>query len=164
MRNLRVILGCLVATGIVVGPFGTAFADRLPGSDHGGLPESATLLGANQVPAVTTAGSGTGQVTINPGHDELCFHITVSNLTGPPLAAHIHKGSAGTNGGIVVPFVPAVTTFSPPDSVSATAQGCVTVADPLLNEIRSDPAGFYINVHTALHPGGEVRGQLTMGQ
>jgi hypothetical protein len=160
MRNLRFALGCLVATGIVVVPFGTAVADRLPGSDHGGLAESATLLGANQVPAVTTPGSGTAQVTINPGHDELCFQITVSNLTGPPLAAHIHQGPAGTNGPIVVPFVPVPFKFS----ANGTAQGCVSVADPLLNEIRSDPGGFYVNVHTAMHPGGEVRGQLTMGQ
>jgi hypothetical protein len=145
-------------------PFGNAVADRLPGSDHGGLPESATLLGANQVPPVTTAGSGTAQVTINPGHDELCFQITVSNLSGPPLAAHIHQGPAGTNGNIVVPFVPDPFTFSPTGSPNATAQGCVPVKDSLLNEIRSDPAGFYVNVHTAMHLGGEVRGQLTMGQ
>jgi hypothetical protein len=160
MRNLRFALGCLVATGIVVGPFGTAFADRLPGSDHGGLAESATLLGANQVPAVATPGSGTAQVTINPGRDELCFQITVSDLTGPPLAAHIHQGPAGTNGPIVVPFVPDPFAFSP----NGTAQGCVSVADSLLNQIRSDPGGFYVNVHTKMHPGGEVRGQLTMGQ
>src|SRR5262245_12799476 len=119
MRNLRVALGCLVAAGIVLVPFGSAVADRLPGSDHGGLPESATLLGANQVPPVTTAGSGTAQVTINPGHDELCFQVTVSNLSGPPLAAHIHQGPAGTNGNIVVPFVPPFA-FSPTGSPTGT--------------------------------------------
>jgi hypothetical protein len=102
-------------------------------------------------------------VTINPGHDELCFQITVSDLTGPPLAAHIHQGPAGTNGGIVVPFVPDPFAFSPPGSPNATAQGCVSVADSLLNQIRSDPGGFYVNVHTAKNPAGEVRGQLTMG-
>ena len=157
MRGLRFVLGCAVAV-VVALPVGTAVADRLPGSDHGGLPESATLLGANQVPPVATAGSGTAQITINPGHDEICFTVTVSDLTGPALAAHIHRGPAGTNGPIVVPFVPPFAF-----SATGTAQGCVSVADSLLNNIRSDPGGFYVNVHTAQHLGGEVRGQLTTG-
>jgi hypothetical protein len=98
MRGRRFALGCAVAISVVALPVGTAVGDRLPGSDHGGLPASATLLGANQVPPVATAGSGTAQITINPGHDELCFQVTVSNLTGRALAAHIHRGPAGTNG------------------------------------------------------------------
>jgi hypothetical protein len=65
MPGLRFALGCVVTMGVVVLPVGTAVADRLPGSDHGGLPESAALLGANSVPPVVTAGSGTAQVTIN---------------------------------------------------------------------------------------------------
>ena len=158
MRGLRFVLGCAVAISVVALPIGNAFGDRLPGSDHGGLPESATLLGANQVPPVATAGSGTAHITINSGHDELCFQVTVSNLSGPPLFAHIHRGPAGTNGPIVVPFVPPFAF-----SANGTAQGCVSVADSLLNDIRFDPGGFYVNVHTQLHPGGEVRGQLTMG-
>jgi hypothetical protein len=110
-------------------------------------------------PVVDSSGSGTAQLTINPGHDELCFQITVSNLTGPPIAAHIHQGPAGTNGPVVVPFVPVPFTFS-----NGTAQGCVSVADTLLNQILSDPTGFYVNVHTPMHPLGEIRGQLTKGQ
>ena len=162
MRNLRFALGCLIVTGMTVVPVGSAVADRLPASDHGGLAQSATLLGANSVPAVATSGSGTAQVTINPGHDELCFQVSVSNLTTPAFATHIHRGPAGTNGPIVVPFVPPFA-FST-NGTSQTTQGCVSVADALLNEIRSDPGGFYVNVHTPTHPGGEVRGQLTMGQ
>ena len=158
MRNLRFALGCLIVTGMTVVPVGSAVADRLPASDLGGLAQSATLLGANSVPAIATPGSGTAQVTINPGHDELCFQVTVSNLSGPPLFAHIHRGPAGTNGPIVVPFVPPFAF-----SATGTAQGCVSVADSLLNDIRSDPGGFYVNVHTAQHLGGVVRGQLTMG-
>jgi hypothetical protein len=158
MRKLHFAFGCLVATGMALVPFDNAFADRLPGSDHGGLAESAVLVGANQVPPVATAGSGTAQVTINPGHDELCFVVAVSGLTGPAVAAHIHHGPAGVNGPIVVPFDP------PFAFTNGTLQGCVSVADSLLNEIRSDPGAFYVNVHTPLHLGGEVRGQLVAGQ
>jgi Cu/Zn superoxide dismutase len=127
----------VAVTGMVVVPFGTAVAERLPGSDHGGLAESATLLASNT--PLDLPGSGTAQITINPGQDEVCFHITVSNLTGQAIAAHIHK--------------------------NGSTQGCVTVMDrSLLNQIISDPAGFYVNVHTFQHQSGEIRGQLTKGQ
>ena len=59
MRGLRFALGCAVATTVAAVLVGPAVADRLPGSDQGGLPQSATLVGANQVPPVATAGSGT---------------------------------------------------------------------------------------------------------
>jgi hypothetical protein len=146
-------LGGAAVVGLTLVPVGTAAADRLAGSDHGGMPESAALLAANQVPPVHTAGSGTAQITINPGHDELCFHVTVTNLSGPVLASHIHQGAAGTNGPIVIPF--------PGASGKNDFSGCVTVADKLLNQVRSNPAGFYVNVHTPAHPAGEVRGQLS---
>jgi hypothetical protein len=81
--------------------------------------------------------------------------VTVSDMSSPVIAAHIHRGAAGTNGPIVVPFVAPTTGMS---------QGCVSVADALLNEIRSDPGGFYVNVHTTAHPGGEIRGKLTRDQ
>jgi hypothetical protein len=145
-------LGGVAVIGLALVPVGTAVADRLPGSDHGGMPESAALLAANQVPPVDTAGSGTAQITINPGHDELCFHVTVTNLSSPVIASHIHQGAAGTNGPIVIPF---------PGASGNEFAGCVTVADTLLNQVRSDPSGFYVNVHTTAHPGGEVRGQLS---
>jgi CHRD domain len=155
MRAMRFVVGCAVAVGMATIPLGTAVADRLPGSDHGGFPESTTLLGANQVPPVTTPGSGTAEITINLGHDELCYHVTVSGLTTPVLASHIHHGTAGTNGPVVIPF--------PNAAGSNNFAGCVTVDDTLLNQVRSDPSDFYVNVHTTKNPGGEVRGQLGAG-
>src|SRR5712691_4667698 len=134
MRAIRFAVGCAAAVGMALVPLGTAVADRLPGSDHGGLPESATLLGANQVPPVSSPGSGAAQITLNFGHDELCYHVTVTNLSSPVIAAHIHQGLAGTNGPIVIPFAAPTT---------GESEGCVTVADLLLNELRSDPSGFY---------------------
>jgi hypothetical protein len=154
MHLHRVALACVAMASIVFAWAGGAFADRLPGSDLGGLPESATLSGANQVPPVTTAGTGTANITLNPGHDELCYHVTVSSLSSPVIAAHIHMGPAGTNGPIVIPFAAPTT---------GTSEGCVTISDTLMTELRSDPSGFYVNVHTTAHPGGEVRGQLVGG-
>jgi hypothetical protein len=38
--------------------------------------------------------------------------------------------------------------------------GTVTVTPALAAEIVGNPTNFYVNVHTALFPGGEIRGQL----
>ena len=54
---------------------------------------------------------------------------------------------------------PPVVTLSPPDDDN-DSDDCDVVADTILDEIVANPAGFYVNVHTADHPNGAVRGQL----
>jgi CHRD domain-containing protein len=124
----------------------TAFAERLPGSSHGGAPLSATLA-----PSVSGSnGSGFARVTVNPGQGEICYVVSVSNLTGPVIAAHIHVGPAGTNGPVVVPFNPSL------------GPGCTMVSRELALAILHNPSGYYVNVHTPAHPAGEIRGQLAV--
>lgn len=114
----------------------------------GGRPLVADLLDSNEVPPSGTGGSGTAHVTLNQGQGEVCFDITVNGLSGPVIADHIHRAEAGTNGGVVVSF-------------QGQLSGCVSGVDAaLIKNIRQNPAGYYVNVHTALVPSGEVRGQL----
>lgn len=114
----------------------------------GGRPLAADLLFSNEVPpAAGTSASGTAVVTLNQGQEEICFDITTSGLSGPVLADHIHLGVAGTNGGVVV-------------SLGGQLSGCVSADAALIKDIRQNPTGYYVNLHTALNPGGEVRGQL----
>ncbi|MDX8048026.1 CHRD domain-containing protein [Lentzea sp. BCCO 10_0798] len=69
---------------------------------------------------------------------------------------HIHQGAAGQNGAVKVNLF---TTAMPETLSSAAGQ---TVVDPKLAEdIRKNPAGFYVNLHSTEKPGGAVRGQLT---
>lgn len=87
--------------------------------------------------------------------DKVIFSLQWSGISAP-TAFHIHEGEKGVNGPIRVAFF----ADKLPDSVTAAA-GTVTVTDPkLVAAIRSNPAGFYVNVHTAEFPGGAVRGQL----
>ena len=124
----------------------------------GGKRLTATLSGANEVPPADPDGSGTAKVTVNAGQGRVCWEITTANLD-PVVAAHIHSGHAGQNGGIVV-FLSAV--------ANDTATGCATITGPgggpiprgLLDAIRKAPQGYYVNVHTTVYPAGAIRGQL----
>jgi hypothetical protein len=157
LRKLLVIALLAAATSLI--PAGVA-AERLPNSLHGGDPFSAVLTGN---------GSGTSRVTLNPGQREVCWEVTVSGLTAPVFASHIHLGGPGVNGPIVVPFFN--TGFNTPSSATSFS-GCEENVDrALIEDIQDNPAGYYVNVHTScagqpitcgpFFPGSAVRGQLT---
>ena len=120
-----------------------------------GRPLSTELLGANEVgTAGDPDGSGTADVTVNPGTGEVCWEITVEGLD-PVILGHIHEAPAGTNGGVVVDFM-----LTQADFVDGTASGCTTVDRALAKEILKDSDGYYVNVHTTTVPSGALRGQL----
>lgn len=86
--------------------------------------------------------------------DQVSYAVRWQNITAPK-AFHIHQGAAGTNGGVKVDFLGS----DIPAGVQAVT-GSVKVTDQaLLDSIRTNPAGFYLNLHTAEFPGGAVRGQ-----
>jgi hypothetical protein len=121
---------------------------------------STVLLGGNEVSDTGAAnagdpdGSGTATVLIRDIDATLCYAILVTGIDTPTLA-HIHQGAAGTNGPIVIPL-------TPPDAGDpGVVSECITGVDAtLLNNIRQNPLGFYVNVHNAVYPGGAARGQL----
>ena len=121
---------------------------------------SATLLGSNHTPPVTT--SATGTFTASLTGDVLSYTLTVPSITAA-TAAHIHVGAAGENGGVTVPL------FAADGSVaSINVSETFDLAD-LAGPYEGDPDGFraafsggtlYVNVHTEGNPGGELRGQI----
>src|SRR5262249_32090490 len=132
-----------------------------------------TLLSSNEVPPINGAeagGSGTAtlQLTTTKASSgnvtAASLNVTVS-ATGFPAgtsltASHIHGGNAGTNGGILVSFgLGAGEVTFPNGSGSFTKQNVAITADQA-NSILANPAGFYVNIHTAANPGGVARGQL----
>jgi len=110
--------------------------------------QQVALSGSNEVPPVTTPATGSGTVTINPDRT-VSAKITVTGMTA--TASHIHEGAAGTNGPVIVPFTKtADNTFAAPDGAKLTD-----------SQYASFKAGnLYVNVHSAAHPGGEIRAQL----
>ena len=128
----RALAASLALSGVLVG---TAFAQT---------PLHATLSGPGN-------GNGTASVTLDPGAGTVCYDLTVT-LDPPASAAHIHRGEAGANGPVVVPFETPST---------GSASGCAEGVDAaLISDIMANPSGFYVNVHNSAFPGGAIRGQL----
>jgi hypothetical protein len=105
------------------------------------------LSGDQEVPAVKSAGSGSGSITI--GDDgSVSGSVTASGFT--PTAAHIHQAAAGKNGPVIVPFTKDGDKFSAPAGSKLTP-----------DQLKAYQAGdLYVNIHSAANPGGEVRAQL----
>jgi hypothetical protein len=105
----------------------------------------------------TSTGSGFFSYTI--GGDQLCYTLEVRDLTMAPFAAHIHIGPRNVAGPIVVGLLtPPAATSTVSECITAVEGGDLTPAE--LAAIAADPRNYYVNVHTANWPGGEVRGQL----
>ncbi|MER6910635.1 CHRD domain-containing protein [Streptomyces sp. NPDC000594] len=117
-----------------------------------------SLSGAQEVPtpggpAVNDPdGKASGYLTLRG--DRLTYSLQWKGLV--PSLGHIHEGAKGKNGALKVTLFGAAM----PDSVDRAA-GHVSLTDAkLAAALRKDPAGFYVNLHSAEFPGGAVRGQL----
>ena len=143
------------------------------------------LTGYEEVPSVSTAARGQFDARIRG--DEIEWQLSYSDLEGAVQQAHIHFAQAGVNGGIVVflctnlgngpggtqscPAPPATISgrifaadVSPniPATAAARTQGINTgEMDELIAAMRA--GATYVNVHTTLWPGGEVRSQIENG-
>ena len=105
------------------------------------------LTPAQEVPPIQASSSGSGTITINDD-GSVSGSVTAKGFT--PTAAHIHEGKAGSNGKVIVPFTKEGDTFSAPAGAKLTA-----------DQMKAFKAGdLYVNIHSAAHPGGEVRAQL----
>jgi CHRD domain-containing protein len=154
----RLLTIAMLAIAMMLIPTG-ASAARISGADHGGAPFSVTLA-----PSVSdSSGSGSATLTINPGLEEVCWAIHVSGLTTPVIASHIHKIVSNGNGPVVVPFFNLTTPSIATEFVGCARNNAINISGSeraLLQAIIADPGGYYVNVHTTEHPGGEVRGGL----
>lgn len=134
----------------------------------GKYPYKAPLSGQNEVPPVESSASGEGE-----------FKAAVSgtigykvNITGIMNAsgAHIHMAKAGENGDVVADLLRTPTSKDKDTSYGMIIRGNLTdssLKGPMegktINDLAAamDSGEIYVNVHTAEHPDGEIRGQIT---
>ena len=140
MSNTKTMLATL-ALGATVAFAGPALADKM----------KATLDGKSEVPANTSAGTGTADLDYDTASKKLSWKITYSGLSGPATAAHFHgPAPAGANAGVAVAI---------PSAGTSPVEGNATLTDAQAADLMAGK--YYINVHTAANPGGEIRGQVT---
>ena len=110
----------------------------------------AKLSGANEVPVNASPGSGTLEASLDKQTRVLSWTVNYSGLTGPVKAGHFHGPAlAGTNAGVALGFT---------GSVDSPVKGSATLTAAQINELMSGK--WYVNLHTAANPGGELRGQV----
>jgi CHRD domain-containing protein len=137
------------------------------------------LAGANEVPPIASLGTGLATVVLDPTAQTIQVNATFSGLTSNDVAAHIHCcAPLGTNAGVAT-TVPAFPGF-PLGVTSGTYSSVVfdltqpTIYNPAFVTLEGGTiplaeaaliAGIqngqtYLNIHTMINPGGEIRGQL----
>lgn len=115
----------------------------------------AVLSGSQEVPANSSAGRGQAEVTHNTNTNKLTWKVTYSGVSGPLTGAHIHGAAApGANAGVVVPFTGNLN--------AQPIQGEATITQAQFGDLAAGL--WYVNLHTAQFPGGEIRGQLRRRQ
>ena len=126
---------------------------------------NAGLTGAAEVPPNSSPATGVVTLFYDDNNsalttdDRYSFALSAFGLSGQITGAHIHRAPAGVNGPVVVPLNAAPFTFF--QSGSTVLIGGSNVAPPYASFLSDLQAGLaYTNIHTALYPGGEIRGQL----
>ncbi len=150
-------------------PLVVAFAARADEGAH----FRAELVGTQETPAIFTVGTATFEAQVLDNDTRIDFTLTYQNLTAPPLAAHVHFGQKDVAGGVSFFFCGGGGKPACPGTTSGTITGTVVAADvvgPVAQGISAGDlpailqmirAGFgYANMHTPLHPAGEIRGQI----
>ncbi len=110
---------------------------------------TATLIGANEVPVVSQAGSRTATFTLNEAETSMNWSVTVSGMTSNITNAHIHLGRAG---GVVVGLTgfPTATSGTWSGTLTSTANADLSQGftwESLIALMRT--GDVYVNVHTS---------------
>jgi hypothetical protein len=170
-----------VVAKFTVTALGMATALMLPGPAAYAIPVTfvGQLAGANEVPPIASPGMGLATVVLDPTAQTIQVNATFSGLTSNDTAAHIHCcAPLGMNAGVAT-TVPAFPGF-PLGVTSGTYSSVVfdltqpTIYNPAFVALEGGTiplaeaaliAGIqngqtYLNIHTMINPGGEIRGQL----
>lgn len=119
---------------------------------------TATLSGANEVPAKNVTGSGAATVTLDDVTGKGTITVGFTGLTAAVTGGHIHCcAAAGANAAVIVPF-DAFLTLSADKLSGALASFAFTLTADQVTAMKNGLT--YVNIHTSNNPGGEIRGQL----
>jgi hypothetical protein len=114
-------------------------------------PPNASPATGGEVGSGISFNNSTGLLDINVAYGLFGFVALQGNYT----AAHIHEGAVGVNGPVVIDLAPIQFSFN---THSGFFQGAVLLPLALQTALFND--ALYMNIHSTLYPGGEIRAQL----
>lgn len=145
MFNIRKI----ASTGALFAAFGLGPIAAMPAMAET-VTMAAKLAAVNEVPPNPSTGMGAMEGSFDKQTKMLNWTVTYSGLTGPVKAGHFHgPAMAGQNAGVALGFT---------GSVDSPIKGTATLNDAQAADLLAGK--WYVNLHTAAHAGGEVRGQV----
>jgi CHRD domain len=106
----------------------------------------ASLDGTQENPVNASTATGSGRLISDTATNGIIYEVkhTVVN----PTVGHIHQAPVGVNGPVIVPFT----------LVGQGASGTATLTGTQATALQA--AGLYMNIHSGMFPGGEIRGVL----
>jgi hypothetical protein len=107
-----------------------------------------TLSGSHETPPVKTTAHGSGVIEVS-SDGSVSGKVSTRGIKG--TMAHIHEGAPGTSGKPIIALAPG------PHGTWVVPAGSKLSADQYKEFLAGD---LYVNVHSAAHPAGEIRGQL----
>lgn len=108
---------------------------------------AAVLTADQETGSVASGAFGSATLTLDRSTRTLSAMVTTDGVTA--TAAHIHAGAAGSNGAVVLPLTV---------SANGAALASTVLTQGQLDSL--DAGELYLNVHSAAHAGGEIRGQI----
>src|SRR5215472_18663001 len=140
----------------------------------------ALLTGYEEAPSVSTTASGEFTAMVSPDGSSIAYTETYSGLQAPVTQSHIHVGQLSVNGSVVIFLCQTATNrdptgLAPQCPQEGTVSGTITSANVIAGStetqqlkagdlaavlIAIQAGAAYANVHTAVSPGGEIRGQI----
>lgn len=111
---------------------------------------TAKLDGASETPPKVTKGTGTADVRLDTVTKVLSWKVEYSGLTGPATMAHFHGPAA--------PGTSAKPTVTLTGDLASPINGSAAITDGQIGDLRGGL--WYLNIHTAKYPAGEIRGQV----
>ncbi|MBF9238097.1 CHRD domain-containing protein [Hymenobacter sp. BT683] len=125
----------------------TACSDKEEATPMSTMTElTATVNGAQQVPANASTANGTFAGIYTSSNKQLVYTVTYQGMT--PTIAHIHTGAPGTSGSVAIPF----------QNLTSPITGTVTLTAEQADNLLSNR--MYVNLHSAAFPSGEIRGDI----
>jgi hypothetical protein len=145
--RIKTIVGLAIAASLTT-LMGCASVDKMTSSISSAVRGDEKLTGAQEVPPVTTAASGTANIKVT-ADGMVSGSITTAGVMS--TMAHIHMAPAGQNGPVIVPL-----TKNGDNGYMVPSGATLTPAQMAAYKMGS----LYVNVHSGAHKGGEIRAQL----